>query len=144
MLVPALLLVTAAIVSSSDYWAFSVIGVLLLLTAVGYGNGNAYVSADDSHLKVGLFPLFFKKFPFEQVKEIKFEKLAPEERISREWGNKGKLSGKGGLLLDCGPSSYAVRFTLRDSRSYAIGLGSESAAAHGAFDRVKEFLPEKA
>lgn len=142
LLIPALLLVIAVIASPSDYLGYSIFAVLLLVTAMAYGNGHAYVSADDSYIKVGLFPLLFKKLPLEQIQEIAFEKLAPEAQISREWGNKGKFSGKGGLLLDCGPSNYAVRFTLRDRRSYAIGLGSEITAAHEAFEHIKEHLPE--
>lgn len=136
LFVPAIFLVAGAVFNPEGRTGFAVLGVLLVLFAWCYFSAHAYVAVGERSVQVGLFPLFRKLIRLEQIEAVDLDALAPEEQVRREWGNRGRLSGVGGLLLDCGHSSFAIRFSLTDGRSFSIGLGGDVVVAREQYERV--------
>lgn len=119
-----------------------VAGGITLALIVVVSRAKVYMHDLDGEVQIGQFPFFRKNIPYSSVSDLEIIHIPIRERIDREWGIRGHFSGEGGLFLDCGSSSLALRIYLKDGRYFDLGCGHDSEAGDRILRESREILLE--
>lgn len=119
-----------------------VAGGIMLALIIIVSHAKVYMYDLGGEVRIGQFPFFRKNIQYSSVSDLEIISIPIGERIDREWGIRGKFSGEGGLFLDCGSSSLALRIYLKDGRYFDLGCGHDSETGDRVLQESREVLLE--
>lgn len=116
--------------------SFLLLAITGTIVSVGFFQAKVYARKIGSRIKIGLFPIFKKTLPVDDIQDVSLIDIPSNRRIEREWGSRGRFSGEGGLFLDCRSSSLAVRLLMNDGKIFDLGVGHDKRAAFEMYSDV--------